>query len=882
MRPADAAARRDRDTRRDQRRQRERTDDDRLPDHRGSRLQQPAESDRDHGARRRQRAAQVVEHLPATRRRDRERAAPAPEDPRQQLPVAARPAVQPLDRDLVARREVLDDLDVGREAGACVDAFEQVVAEHRVVGHAAGERRLERVDVVDALADVRPFAGEVLVDVRHGARVRIDAAWAGEGGVEDRAGVGGDERRGDARLQDRVAARDALQPRVEERPVERMTHLADETQRRVARQSRVGIERDDVADPVGHAVVRREERRVGRAAQQPVQLVQLAALAFAAHPRALRAIEHASPVQRREARSARPGGVARVQVRDRRVDDGQQRQVVVAVLAIAVGPVGHDREVELARRARQVMHLERRDLLADLVGRRQQRRHRDQRPRVGVGAAREVERRQGDRRDGARHRDADDRRRRLAERNEREQREHRQPAARDRRVGDERQRDREQRARQREDRDRVAVDAESHVEAREPLGERRHEAERMLERRTPFGDQVVAGVAVAGTLDRVLPARAGRRGDPQHPLRDLDLGVARPSRQRLDRVAVQVARREVVRGVGAALTQRGVDRAHRLEEVGPVQARDRAQRRDDVARRDVRGAVALLRALHDGVDRPAVARQTLLEPPERRRRRRVLVAQPPRERGAEDVDERSGGGVPRGVERRALVEAGREGTVGERVGLRGGAARAVELVGDASQILDEDDAQRDRDGPQLADRQQLDGLVGVEEALQDVRIEVAVGVRDERPRDAEDARVAGERTVLELRQLAIEAARKQRAHLADLLVDEVVVVEQPLRRRGIGIAALGRQRARAIGREQRVGVVVQATVQRRHARRAPRDRLRRGEAAAVLLQPIDAEQLLADRRLAGPHRGGRRTRVEPEEADHRVGRRRAASGDPAA
>jgi hypothetical protein len=44
-------------------------------------------------------------------------------------------------------------------------ALEQVVAEQRALGHAPGERRLEGVDVVDALAGVGPFAEQILVHV---------------------------------------------------------------------------------------------------------------------------------------------------------------------------------------------------------------------------------------------------------------------------------------------------------------------------------------------------------------------------------------------------------------------------------------------------------------------------------------------------------------------------------------------------------------------------------------------------------------------------------------------------------------------------------------------------------------------------------------------
>ena len=81
-----------------------------------------------------------------------------PEDPGQQLPVAAHPAMLAQRGDVVARREILDHFDVGGETGAREDAFEQIVREQRALRHAPGERGLEGVDVVDALAGERAFA----------------------------------------------------------------------------------------------------------------------------------------------------------------------------------------------------------------------------------------------------------------------------------------------------------------------------------------------------------------------------------------------------------------------------------------------------------------------------------------------------------------------------------------------------------------------------------------------------------------------------------------------------------------------------------------------------------------------------------------------------
>jgi hypothetical protein len=86
------------------------------------------------------------------------------QQPRGNLPIAAHPAV----RRLTSARsggKILVQLDVAEQAGAGVAAFEQVVAEDRGCRAAAAQRLLEGVDVVDALADERALAEQVLVHV---------------------------------------------------------------------------------------------------------------------------------------------------------------------------------------------------------------------------------------------------------------------------------------------------------------------------------------------------------------------------------------------------------------------------------------------------------------------------------------------------------------------------------------------------------------------------------------------------------------------------------------------------------------------------------------------------------------------------------------------
>src|SRR3954454_6423228 len=96
---------------------------------------------------------------------------------------------------------------------------------------------------------------------------------------------------------------DAIGSSIEARLVERMSHLADKPPYGVARKHSVGIERDDVADVLRNArrvAVGGYEGGVGSAPQQPIQFVQLTALAFPSDPSALALIPYAPAVQEQE------------------------------------------------------------------------------------------------------------------------------------------------------------------------------------------------------------------------------------------------------------------------------------------------------------------------------------------------------------------------------------------------------------------------------------------------------------------------------------------------------------------------------------------------------------------------------------------------------
>src|ERR1700691_3221000 len=113
------------------------------------------------------------------------------------------------------------------------------MAEHAIIADAILQRRLESRDVIDSLAAVRALAEHVLIDVRDGERVRIDAARSGEDTLEYRPLAADGQRRRHSRLQYAVSRRHEPSACIDDRSVQWMRHLADERQRRAARQARV-------------------------------------------------------------------------------------------------------------------------------------------------------------------------------------------------------------------------------------------------------------------------------------------------------------------------------------------------------------------------------------------------------------------------------------------------------------------------------------------------------------------------------------------------------------------------------------------------------------------------------------------------------------------
>jgi len=106
-----------------------------------------------------------------------------------------------------------------------------------------------------------------------------------------------------------------------------------------------------------------------------------------------------------------------------------------------------------------------------------------------------------------------------------------------------------------------------------------------------------------------------------------------------------------------------------------------------------------------------------------------------------------------------------------------------DLHRDPAQILDQRQAQHDGDGPQFAQPQRGDCLAGDNETAETVRVDPSIAVRDGLQGDAIDAREARRTALGQARQFPAIPLRQMPPGGADLLFDEIGVVEQPFPRR---------------------------------------------------------------------------------------------------
>ena len=283
------------------------------------------------------------------------------------------------------RRVILIQMHVAQQAGTHITAFQQVVAENAILGKAIVQPPLERVHLIDALADKRAFTEHVLVDVRDGTGIRVDARLAAVQARVARA-VCACQAHADARLENAVTLAHALQFFVVAGTIQRMRHGSHQFACNVARELRVRVQGDDVLDVQKAGCIAYDAREpfagriVGVAAQQGIQVGQLAALAFVAHPDTRLRIPAARTVK--EKKQARSPAIFFVQRLDACLRQLQQRPILCQHFFVRIAKIGQQAEIQIAVPIRQKAHFQRLDQVVDVLGIGEHRRYDDQRPRL--------------------------------------------------------------------------------------------------------------------------------------------------------------------------------------------------------------------------------------------------------------------------------------------------------------------------------------------------------------------------------------------------------------------------------------------------------------------------------------------------------------------
>ena len=787
------------------------------PQARGDREEEPPGQQQQEGGRGGEGPPQVVHHLPPAREGRRGGHVPPlhlgspPQDPREELPVAPGPPVQPAGVALVVRREVVEQLHVADEAAAGEGPLEVVVAEERPVGGPPVQRRLEGVHVVDPLPHEGAPAEEVLVDVRGGRGVGVDAGGAGVEAVVERALAGRGQQGRHPGLEDPVAVGHPPQLLVVAGAVQGVRQGAHQPPGRAGRQAGVGVQGEheaDVGRHVGEAVVAEQVGRRLVAPEQAVQLLELPPLPLPAHPPLLGLAPHPPAVEEQEAAPAVRGRtVALVQLRHGLGRGLQQGLVPRPRLLGGVPPVAQEGEGEVSAGVRQVALLEPLHLLPDPLLALQERGDGHQRPVLRRHALLQLQLREPPRGHDlghvlVEHRDGEVGGRHQGEYADDHQRPGRRPDA--GRVG---QREDQQDAAEQGQRPEVAGAGRGQERALEPAGEGDAVPQVLLERPAPLLHQVVAQVAgpglpgTVGSVGGAVPARPLHAAD--RPARHLLLVGVRAPRQLLHGVAVAVPGGEVRLGIDP----RGVppeDPLHQadvLEELRPAEGGDLPHAGDDVRHRRLGRELARVLLPDQLLHRRRGAAGALLQPVEDRHGPGILVPQPLHQLHHEGAVHARGAAVvgPEGLQRVVSLPDGVAHGLGDAVGLGPGLPGPDDPLGQAAQVLHQGQAEGAGHGPHLADGEAGDLLVGVHERLQRLRVEPAVRVSHVLPGEGVDPRVARQLAADQLGELALVALGQGFPGLPHLLLDDVEVVQEPLGGRGDGLVAPDRGGEVAVG-----------------------------------------------------------------------------------
>jgi len=135
-------------------------------------------------------------------------------------------------------------------------------------------------------------------------------------------------------------------------------------------------------------------------------------------------------------------------------------------------------------------------------------------------------------------------------------------------------------------------------------------------------------------------------------------------------------------------------------------------------------------------------------------------------------------------------------------------------LGQAAEVLDQDQPEHRRHGPEFADGERSHRLEGLEEPRDPRFVELAVGVGDQGKGQRVDPRIPSDMADGQLRQLGVIAAGKVLLDLPEHVLDDMEVVRQPV---GVDPSPLGTVDLAddpAVGPDQDLSVLGEPTKQK--------------------------------------------------------------------
>ncbi|WP_232239143.1 hypothetical protein [Burkholderia oklahomensis] len=342
------------------------------------------------------------------------------------------------------------------------------------------------------------------------------------------------------------------------------------------------------------------------------------------------------------------------------------------------------------------------DLLDERRFRRQQHRHRDHGARARRNAVEQREARQDARADFPHHPAIDERDCGIERGQQPGETEPDQPVTGRLDPGEPRQHARQQQRGKQPDTAEITAETRAARHAPQPQRNGRAIADRRFERRAAARQQVVTRVrlSIRRRVGGRRVARPPRRRIGDDAAGNLQLADGRSARQRLDRVAIQVARGEIHLREARVAAQHLIDQTDALEQIGPVHLRNQPHAGDHVAHGQTGGALLMIDGCDNLVRRRAARRQVPMQPRLHRRDGGIVIVQPLNQLHRERIVRRRL--LIAGDERLRLhlrVPTFAEQAIRERVGVEPRAPVVDDLIREPPQVFDQHDPQRDRHRP---------------------------------------------------------------------------------------------------------------------------------------------------------------------------------------